>query len=161
MRKVGGKPPEVEAKGRDMRVVRVLFPIREPTRWDTVPVVERTGGAEPPALFTLAELTEVPKRLPSGKALGPDRVSNKVLRALVKRDSESILRFFQLMSTGKQFPNVLEGGKAHKGSGNPVIAFRSYHPLCMLDNISKLLERLLLARLSMAVVANRTLPDSQ
>lgn len=37
----------------------------------------------------------------------------------------------------------------------------SYRPLCMLDNISKLLERLLLARLSMAVAANRALSDNQ
>lgn len=51
----------------------------------------------------------------------------------------------------------------HKGGGRgkPVSAPSSYRPLSMLDNISNLLERLLLARLTMAVAANGALSNNQ
>lgn len=104
MRKVDGKPPGVEAKGREMMVTRELFPIPELTCWDAVPVVGRNGGAEPPALFTLAELTEAAKRLPSGNAPGPDGVSNEILKTLVKRDPESVLDFFNSRLQESNFP---------------------------------------------------------
>lgn len=50
---------------------------------------------------------------------------------------------------------------AYKGEGKPVTAPSSYHPLCMVNNEAKLLERLILVRLNRAMAVNSSLLDSQ
>jgi len=100
-------------------------------------------------LFTVEELKEAGKNLPRGKAPGPDGVPDEVLRVIVKQRPNLLLPTFN---------NCLEAGKffeswklallvlLRKGT-KPLDQPSSYRPLCLINSVGKLFERLLKVRI--------------
>lgn len=112
----------------------------------------------------LCEPMEAAKRLPADKAPGPDGVHNEVTRVIVETESDVLLGMYYACLWEKAFPEDWKVAwlvLANKGGGKPVTVPSSYRPLCMVNNVTKLLERLILVRFSKAVAANGGLSDSQ
>lgn len=114
--------------------------------------------------FTLEELTTACKILPFGKIPGPDGIHDEIIRMFARRDPGALLDDFNSCLRDGVFPEEWDTTQLmliHKGGGMPVTVANSYRRLCMLNNIAKLLEKLLLARLNLVVLTNGDLTGNQ
>lgn len=165
-KKLSRHPPGAEAKGREREIARELFPIADPPSWDEVPYAGRLGDrseAEPP-LFTTEELNTAALRMPAGKAPGPDGIPNEALKIVVREDPEAVLTLMNACLKEMRFPERWKVARLvllHKGAGRPIIGASNFRPICLIDNIAKLLERLVLARLDRAITDSGGLSDHQ
>lgn len=133
-------------------------------RWDAVSPVDSGNGQRLPPPFSLAELTEVAKRLPTGKAQGLDGVHNEVIKILADSDSEALLDILNTCLWETCFPTswkVARFALVHKGGRKPVTEPSSYWPFCMLNNVAKLMERLVISWLSRVVATNGEIAHNQ
>lgn len=100
-KKLNRKPPGVEAREREMQIAAYLFPEVSLIDWqvmpmgasDVRPLAEQT---EAPAPFTTSELELAAKRLPSGKALGSDNVTNEVIKIFIRKDPDGFLHLLNV-----------------------------------------------------------------
>jgi len=92
------------------------------------------------------ELWQAARKLPSGKAPGPDTIPNEVIKLAVKRSPEKFLGTFKACLTGGKFPRRWKRAKLvlHKGAGKPPDQPSSYRQISLLDGLGKLLEQLIL-----------------
>lgn len=100
--------------------------------------------------FILAELNAAARRLPLGKVSGPGGVPNEV-SLVVQAICFNLLVTFNRALTASTFPEAWKVTRLvflHKDSGKPVDNPSNFRSMCMLDTADKLLERLLLARLT-------------
>jgi len=98
----------------------------------------------------MTELLLACKRLPPGKATGPDGVPNEILAKIAAARPRVLLDAFNTCLEKTTFPIRWKQARLvllHKGLGKLTTEPSSYRPLCMLDSAGKLLERLLLSRL--------------
>lgn len=150
-RKIGRTRPGVEARGREEQIADHLFPDLPNTDWSQEPLPLEDSAPETAPEFTLEELQEASRRLPSGKATGPDGVPNEILRTVSRLRPRVLLDVYNVCLTRREFPTTWKTARLvllHKGPGKPILDHSSYRPLCMLDSVGKLLERLLLTRLN-------------
>lgn len=151
-KRIGRRRPGAEARGREMEIVDRLFPNLPPTDWTLSPLPNDNDDNDyrlPPE-FTPVELAEACRRLPSGKATGPDGIPNELLKKVFNFRPRALLDAFNACLTNNTFPVRWKQARLvllHKGPGKPLADPSSYRPLCMLDSSGKLLERLLLSRL--------------
>lgn len=148
-RKIGGSPPGAESAGREAEIVNGLFPSITPPDWENRPLWT-DGDCEPPP-FTFEELATAAARLPAGKAPGPDGVVNEVLSAVVKWNPTPLLRAQNTCLINATFPRPWKRARVillHKRSSKPVTEPNSFRPISILDGMGKLLERLILNRIS-------------
>lgn len=68
-----------------------LFPNPPATDWGLEPHPPETAEDETVEDFTLAELAQACKRLPPGKATGPDGIPNEVLAKVFLRKPNTLL----------------------------------------------------------------------
>jgi len=90
------------------------------------------------------------KKLPSGKAPGPDQVPNEVIRLAALRFPELFLAAYNACIRTGCFPTRWKRAflvLLHKEQSKPPDQPSSYRPISLLEGAGKLLERLLLARL--------------
>lgn len=82
----------------------------------------------------------------------------------MEKDPEALLSLFNTCLRGRKF---LERWKTvrlvllHKSAGKPITDSKSFRQLCLLNNVAKLLERLIHVRLSRGVVAKEGLTCNQ
>lgn len=110
------------------------------------------------------ELRSAARKLPSGKAPGPDLIPNEVIALAVKRNPGTFLATFNACLMNGQFPCRWKRAKLvllHKGAGKPPNQPSSYRPISLLDGSVKLLERLLLNRLEAHIEAVGALSNRQ
>ncbi|KAE9542273.1 hypothetical protein AGLY_003400 [Aphis glycines] len=89
-------------------VARGLFPSPPPTDWDNIPLVNEElavladiSDVTPLVpLVTTYEVERVVARLPTGKAPGPDRVPNEIIRLAFKRFPEEFVDCYNACLTG-------------------------------------------------------------
>ncbi|KAL4082654.1 hypothetical protein QTP88_029715 [Uroleucon formosanum] len=153
-----------------LTIARGLFPSLPPVDWSTSPYVqgESTEIISLPAVgippFTTEDLRKAVRKLPSGKAPGPDQVPNEVIRLAAKKFPELFLAaYYACIRTGC-FPTRWKRASLvllHKGQSKPPDQPSSYRPISLLDGAGKLLERLLLARLEDHIEHAGGLSDSQ
>jgi len=99
--------------------------------------------------FSIAEILEEASALLNGKTPGPDGIHNEVLKAAVKADPQRFLLVFNQCIREAVYPtkwkqaNLVLIPKPEKPPEDP----SSYRPLCMLDTVGKLFEKLLVRRL--------------
>ncbi|KAL4083112.1 hypothetical protein QTP88_028442 [Uroleucon formosanum] len=127
-----------------------LFPNPPATDWALEPHPTETAEDETVEDFTLAELAQACKRLPPGKATGPDGIPNEVLAKVFLRKPNILLSVYNNCLANTTFPSRWKESRLvllHKGPSKPTTEPSSYRPLYMLDSSGKLLERLILARL--------------
>lgn len=143
---IGRRPiPVINIPGRLDAIVDHLFPRSQPP---TYPVVVRHVPDE--CLFTLEELYDAGRCLPKGKAPGPDGVPDEILRIIVKVRPDLLLPTFnQCLKTGTFFDSwkVATLVLLRKGD-KPLDQPSSYRPLCLINSIGKLFERLLKKRIT-------------
>lgn len=109
------------------------------------------------------ELHSIIKRLKNKKAPGVDGINNRLLKNL----PNNALKYLCLIINGclklQHFPANWKIAKViplHK-TGKPANLPGSYRPISLLSSISKLLERIILARLNDHVTTHSILPDEQ
>ena len=98
-------------------------------------------------LFQISELKLGAKRLESGKAPGPDGISNEVLRATILKKPQLVLDLFNTCLERGDFPKQWKRQKLvliPKGKSKNPKAPSSWRPLCILDSMGKLYERMIL-----------------
>lgn len=136
--------PGLACPDKVAEIVTALFPTHE--RRPQLPRHEVGEDIEP---FTLDELREAKKRLKPGKAPGPDQVPNEVIAAVIDIWPSLLLETFNTCLRDGVFPKrwkkqkLVLLRKGEKPLGEP----SSYRPICLLDTMGKLFERLILQRL--------------
>lgn len=99
--------------------------------------------------FSVANVKAAARRLPNGKAPGPDGIPNEVLKVTVGLFPQFFTELFNSCKRNAYYPpewktaNLVLLRKQGKALDNP----SAYHPLCMLDSVGKLFEKLLTGRL--------------
>jgi len=145
MRKLRGPPPTASMEYATLQsVVETLFPKHQ----------ARTDGplvpTDPAVLFTASEVDSAVERAGSrNKAPGPDGLTGKILWAVHNAHPNILLDLFNSCLRSGTFPaewktaRVVLLKKGNKPDGVP----SSYRPLCLLNDVGKVLEFLLARRL--------------
>lgn len=126
------------------QIVEALFPQENtPRRW-----MEDIGDQHV-NLFTLDELHKAGRKIKTGKSPGPDGIPNEILKIILEKWPEMLLEVFNACLNQKLFPEQWKIQKLtllRKGD-KPLDSVSSYRPICLLDTLGKILERLLVQRL--------------
>jgi len=115
------------------------------------------------ALFTVTEVKAAARGLPNGKAPGPDGVPNEVLKTAVGAHSWYFKEVFNECIRSAYFPPEWKTARLvllHK-PGRPLDNPSAYRPLCMLDTMGKLFEKLLTRRLRDHLQRTGNQPENQ
>lgn len=91
------------------------------------------------------------RRLPAGKATGPDGLTNESILLFSRLRPQLFIKTFNACLARREFPLRWKTARLvllHKGPGKPLDEPSSFRPLCMLDTAGKLLDRLVLIRLN-------------
>lgn len=140
--------------GSKLEAARKLFP----QQWNLPSINE----AEVP-LFTLDELLEVLTKIKNKKAPGPDGLVPEVVKLLIKTAPDFCLRLFNSLLLKGDFPDIWKTAqlvlieKPKKSTDRE----QSYRPICLLDGMGKVLERLLKIRLEEEIVRKGGLSPMQ
>lgn len=131
-------------------IVEGLFPRHDPTTWPPTPYNDEGGSNAEGHLITNEELVAVAKRLKVKKAPGPDGIPNFALKSAVQAFPDRFRTVLQKCLDEGHFPDpwkvqkLVLLPKPGKPPGDP----SSYRPICLLDTLGKLLERIILNRLT-------------
>lgn len=129
---------------KEEEVIRKLFPL---TQKRTITTTDRGVLTH----FTREELEEAKKRIRKGKAPGPDRIPPEIIIAAIEEAPQVILRIMNTLLEKEEFPKkwkrakvalIPKGREETKNSDQ-----MKYRPICLIDCIGKLMERLLSNRL--------------
>lgn len=155
---VGRRPiTGITIPGRLESIIDTLFPMHQPPIW---PVTRPTGEVP---LITSAELASIGARLPTNKAPGPDGVPDIILKRIIAKKPELILDTLNRGLLQGHFPKpwkeatlvLLPKGK------KPLELSSSYRPICLINTIGKLLERVIKKRLEAHLEETRGISDRQ
>lgn len=114
-------------------------------------------------LFSKEELMNAAVSFKNKKAPGPDGITAEVLKIVVQNHSQVLLDMYNFCLQAGSFFSEWKIARLvliSKGKG-PVNAPSSYRPLCMLDTMGKLYERLLRSQLLSAIQHAGDLSDRQ
>lgn len=132
---------------RELNIAIELFPRQPPTDWADNPLPP--GEAEP-TLFTTTEIITAARRLPSGKAAGPDGIIPEVLKAVAIHKPECLIQIFNETLTTGIFPGAWKKARLvllHKGGDKDPRDPSSFRPISVINTPAKMMERLILNRL--------------
>jgi hypothetical protein len=118
---------------------------------------------EKPRAFTIGELKGVIKRLQPRKAPGPDLVTTLMIQELPPEGLKAILHLLNAIIRLERWPKPLKQAKVVmilKPGKNPTDV-TSYRPISLLPVITKILEKLLLLRLSNHMPPQSWIPSHQ
>lgn len=145
-------PPLTETLDSNVleRILAILFPKCESAAHPVEHDASSTVLEDPPA-FTDQELRLALRRMQGTiKAPGPDGVVSKVWLEVFPALGPWVLRIFTDCLRDGQFPKPWKMAKLvllHK-PGRPEREPSSYRPLCLIDDVCKLFERLIVNRIS-------------
>ncbi|CAH1720554.1 unnamed protein product [Aphis gossypii] len=170
-KRLGRRAPALD-RDTAANVARGLFPSPPPTDWDNIPLVNEElavladiSDVTPLVpLVTTDEVERAISRLPTGKAPGPDRVPNEIIRLAFKRFPEEFVDCYNACLTGGTFPHRWKSANLvllHKGQGRPRDLPSSFRPISLLDGAGKVFERVLLNRLEEHVSRVGAISDAQ
>ncbi|XP_011883615.1 PREDICTED: uncharacterized protein LOC105570779, partial [Vollenhovia emeryi] len=149
-----GAPPAVESLevGLLDTVVRTLFPPGgggDNGRGDPREEEEEPEWSEDIEI-TEAELARAVKRIKPNKAPGPDGIQGQIWKIAMGEMSERVRALYNACLRARRFPgdwkksNLVLIPKPGKPANTP----GAYRPICLLNEVGKILERILVARLS-------------
>ena len=153
------KTPGLDNPDRVKYIVRSLFPhvgsFQSEDRSSCV--IQREE------LFNLEELKREGGRLNANTAPGIDGVPNEILKEVIGAYPEILLGAFNsCLQEGRFFADWKKQSLVLLRKGNkPVGDASSYRPICLLDTIGKLLEKLILQRLRALLVGENGLSKNQ
>lgn len=134
--------PGLSTPGRLEGIVSSLFPVHPTIVWPEIPVADVEW-------ITPAEVLELCGRLSYGKAPGPDEVPNEVLAEVGKKRPQLLSGVFNRCIESGYFPEQWKEARLvllRKGK-KPLDEPSSYRPLCLLNTVGKLFEKLIKIRL--------------
>jgi len=114
-------------------------------------------------LTSAEEVLQVLKTILDDKAPGPDGIPNKVIKIAIKANTKEYVDMYNECLTEGVFPSrwikqrLVLIAKGEKPAEEP----SSYRPLCMLDTVGKILERIIHSRLERALVETNGLSEMQ
>lgn len=142
------------------RIVQGLFPQHGVTRWPPTPYRDMGLTAEE-SRITNEELIKAAAALKVNKAPGPDGIPNQVLKLAIEENPDMFRSVLQNCLDDGVFPDrwkrqrLVLLPKPGKPPGDP----SAYRPICLIDTAGKLLERVILNRLT--IYLERGLSNSQ
>ena len=119
----------------------LLFPVHERVSWHREP----TAVQHP---FTMAELSDCVEKIACKKASGPDEIPPEIIKAMITGAKEDSLRVFNLLMAQQRFP---KSWKSAELLLKPKPASTKFCPICLINSLSKVYERLIVNRLQEAV----------
>lgn len=144
------------------RIIQGLFPQHERTPWPSTPYSD-VGLSEDEPRITNEELIEAAKALKANKAPGPDGIPNQVLKIAIGECPDMFRTALQKCVDDGIFPDrwkrqrLVLLPKPGKPPGDP----SAYRPICLIDTLGKLLEKVILNRLTRYTERVGGLSDSQ
>jgi len=138
--------PGLDLPGRLDSIVSTLFPTKPLFARDTLPVSQEDLDR---ACFSVNDVKAAARGLPNGKAPGPDGIPNEVMKTAVGLFPQTFAAVFNGCLRHAYYPpewktaNLVLLRKPGKALESP----SAYRPLCMLDSVGKLFEKLLTGRL--------------
>lgn len=155
---IGRKPiPGINIPGRLESIVDTLFP--------NIAAVEWPAAADKYAFpeATEAEILQQAKKVPIGKAPGPDGVPDLVIKKIAEIRPDIFCRTFNLCLGAGLFPAVWkEAALVLLQKGNrPLDQPSSYRPICLLNTTGKFFERVIKGRIETHLEEQGGLSDRQ
>lgn len=150
-----------EVTGRVENIIGELFPKNELSSQSYTEAGIET--AQTTQDIQVAEVLEALTRLPNGKAPGPDGIANEILKVVVRADPAPITHIFNRCLREAYYPerwkvaNLVLIQKAGRPPEDP----KSYRPLCLLDTVGKLFEKILVKRLNHYLEETGSLAETQ
>lgn len=135
--------PGLSLPGRLQEIIHGLFPRRQFVDWQ---IPEDSVATEE---VTASELVDLAHALPQGKAPGPDGVPDKVVKAVLLQKTADVASVLNNCLRSGCFPRRWKEARLVliRKHGKPTEAPSSYRPLCMVNTIGKLFERIVKRRL--------------
>ncbi|XP_070529759.1 uncharacterized protein [Cardiocondyla obscurior] len=131
------------------QIVDHLFPPEDgPSITRVIPPPDCTQRDVPPV--TGEELQQAVRRIRSGKAPGPDGIPGEAIKLSVKVLGPRVCHIFTRLIKEGIFPPAWRESNLVliPKPGKPVGEASSYRPICLLDEIGKLFERIVIGRLT-------------
>lgn len=154
-------PPEITCPEMLKKIVRTLFP----QDTDTIPLPLNPVGTdreevEPP---TSGELMEIAKGIGDRKAPGIDGIPNGALKRAISTRPEIFVEVYQTCLEEGKFPRHWKKQRLVLLPKNktPVDDPTAYRPICLLDTMGKILERIVYNRLLPILERKGALSDRQ
>jgi hypothetical protein len=143
-------------------IVDGLFPEHDPEPW---PVSETTGdaGSTDESEVSVDELLETVRNLKANKVPGPDGIPNTAVKLVAESYPEVFCKTMQSCLEKCQFPDrwkrqkLVLIPKPGKAIGDP----SSYRPICLLDTLGKLFEKIISQRLTSYTEGSNGLSNRQ
>lgn len=152
--------PELDTPGRLRHIVDGLFP-RKPLREKTN--LPPNWNCHPNWKIDKTELQNAANSLKTKIAPGPDGIPNEIVKCIAKTNPEALIKVYNTCLENGTFPETWKAArlvlirKGDKPLGDP----SSYRPLCLLDCLGKLLEKIIDNRLREFLDTNDGLHDRQ
>ncbi len=130
-------------------IVEGLFPVHEPILWPDM-TQNKEDQSEDDDDLSIEELLEAAECLKTNKVPGPDGIPNVAVKEVVKAYPNVFLKTMQRCLEVGKFPDcwkrqklvlIPKPGKAAGGS-------IPYRPICLLDSLGKLFEKIILKKLT-------------
>ena len=114
-------------------------------------LMENYDVSEEAASFTPEEISKVINSLARRKAAGPDGIKNEVLQKLDHKLTPWLTNFYNECLKQGRFPKTWKKSKLKilkKGEDRDPTKTGSYRPICLINTMGKLLERMIVDRLN-------------
>lgn len=135
--------------GKELSISQALFPVNPRTDWSSISIL-RTELTVRPEHFSNSELIMAAKRLPTGKAAGPDGTVSEIISAISIKKPSIMLSVFNACLLSEVFPDAWKEARIvllHKGVNKDPVDPSSFRPISVINSAGKLMERLILQRL--------------
>lgn len=154
-----GASPQITCPIMLNNIIKELFPRRQ----NTIFQVFREPNEEIVPEITTDELLNACRRIGDRKTPGPDGIPNVAVKTAMQRRPDLFVRAFQACLDEGLFPRqwkaqhlvLLPKGK------NPPGEPAAYRPICLLDTMGKILERIIYSRLIAVAEENSALSNLQ
>lgn len=161
MAKMRGPIVPTEACPAKMKkIIEGLFPHHVPAIWPSTPYGQEGNEM---VQITNEELIAAAKRMKSKKAPGPDGIPNVALKTAILTNPDIFRTSLQICLDEGHFPSQWKRQMLVllPKPGKPPDDPGSYRPICLLDTLGKLLERVILNRLTKFTESERGLSNMQ
>ncbi|KAL1446222.1 hypothetical protein WDU94_003696, partial [Cyamophila willieti] len=145
-------------KRTKLEIAEKLFPNHDIEEWQLSSVQE---SEIPP--FTMDELLQVLVDIRNKKAPGPDGIVPEMVKIFLKTAPDFCLGLFNRLLKKGVFPTTWKSAKLVliEKEKKPGDTESSYRPICLLDSMGKVFERLIKIRLEKEIVINGGLSPHQ
>ena len=112
-------------------------------------------------MVTKQELLRVVKQLPTGRAPGPDRIPNEILKLIIPSLADDLAQAISQRFASGSLPRDFKNSTTvvlRKDQKSDYSLPGSYRPIALEDTLAKLMEKLIADRISQAAEEHALLP---